>query len=380
MTKNHGFLPCYFSDIHHFPMSITLESRINAFSRLGEVMNRMANLLADAGSDSDGEPTDLDIIQRQTSNKNPWFTRDSIAFSLKELSRLLTKEKLNEWLQSYPVLATGNDSNKRVAIINAGNIPLVGFHDFMSVLLAGHRYLAKNATDDPFLLPFIAAQLISIEPAFKDLIEFNERLSNFDAVIATGSNNSSRYFEYYFSKYPHIIRKNRNAVAILDGTESEGTLRNLGDDIFLYFGLGCRSVSKLYVPRGYSFNKFFETIFDRSEVMQHNKYMNNFEHHNAVYLLKRIPFLQNGFLILKEDQAIASPIAVIHYEYYDSDGQLQKSLSDSVQSLQCIVCTEGKVGEESILKKLRVDFGQSQHPALADYADGVDTMKFLSSL
>ncbi len=351
-----------------------------AFSKLGKEFEAIADLLDTSPDDVQNDNLDIFKIQVQSTQMNPWFTRENISFAFRTWSSLLSKEKISEWLKAYHLPELPANTIKRIALVNAGNIPLVGFHDFLAVLLSGHRYIAKNASDDPFLLPLVASRLIAIEPSFKDFITFTDRLSEFDAVIATGSNNSSRYFNYYFSKYPHIIRKNRNGVAILDGTEETGSLKLLGDDIFRYFGLGCRNVSKIYVPEGQEFNTFFEAMYDRSAVMQHNKYMNNFEHHNAVYLLKRIPFLQNGFLILKEDTSIVSAVAVLHYEYYSSQESLKRKLLENRENIQCIVTKVNWIADTPELRPLLVDIGNSQLPGLNDYADGVDTMEFLLNL
>jgi hypothetical protein len=216
-------------------------------------------------------------------------------------------------------------------------------------------------------MPFVAEKLLQIEPKLQGWISFTERLSGFDAVIATGSNNSARYFEYYFGKYPHIIRMNRNAVAVLTGDENEDDLKKLGLDIFQYFGLGCRNVSKLFVPRNYEFKKFFEGIESFSFVGHHHKYKNNHDYINAVYLLKQIPFLDNNFLILKEDEAIASPVSVVYYEFYDNPETLEQKLEQEKEKLQCIV------------GKGFIPFGKAQQPQLWDYSDGVDTMSFLLS-
>jgi len=272
---------------------------------------------------------------------------------------------MNRWLQPYEGLLKKNHPPKIIGIINAGNIPLVGFHDFLCVILSGNKYLGKNSSDDPYLMPFVTEKLLHIEPKLEGRISFTERLAGFDAVIATGSNNSARYFEYYFGKYPHIIRMNRNAVAVLKGDETEEDFKNLGRDIFQYFGLGCRNVSKLFIPKNYELKKIFEGIESCSCVSQHNKYMNNHDYNNAVYLLKKINFLDNGFLLLKEDEAIASPISVLYYEFYDDMKSLKQKLETEKEKIQCIA------GKDFI------PFGKAQQPQLWDYADGVDTMNFL---
>ncbi len=361
-------------------MFLSLEKRILAFSRLGETFKDIANVLDNKEEEGSESNDSLFTIQRQSSQMNPWFTRENISYAFRAWSKLLTHEKLTSWTKPYNNIQKQDFKDKRVAVINAGNIPLVGFHDFLSVLISGHRYQAKNASDDIILLPYVASLLIGLEPDFKTIITFTERLADFDVVIATGSNNSSRYFNYYFGKYPHIIRKNRNAVAVLDGTEAAEFFRKLGEDIFRYFGLGCRNVSKVYVPSGYDFDTFFKTIYDWNAVMQHNKYMNNFEHHNAVLLLKRIPFLQNGFLIVMENESFASPVAVLNYEHYSDLKSLTESLRANRENIQCIVTSVNDLQSEPSLKEILVEPGKSQQPGLAEYADGMDTMSFLGGL
>jgi hypothetical protein len=338
---------------------MNLNERVHAFVKLGQKMGEIH------------QSSDLLTMVYQQNN---WFTEKNIVYASKVWADTLSEENLNRWLEPYKD-RLGYEKGKRVGVINAGNIPFVGFHDFMSVLISGLKYVGKNASDDSVLLPHVANLLCEIEPRYNERIQFIDRMTSPDAVIATGSNNTSRYFEYYFSKYPNIIRKNRNAVAVLTGKETKEELSALGSDIFQYFGLGCRNVSKLYVPRGYDFKLFFETMIDFSEVMQHNKYMNNFEYNNAVLLLKRIPFLQNGFLIIFEDKRIPSPIAVLHYEYYDSINGVEEILRNAKENIQCIVSTTKLNVESPVVKP-----GETQMPALWDYADGLNTMEFLLSL
>jgi hypothetical protein len=344
-----------------------LEKRIKAFSDLGKelksgVINRNEAFVS---------------LCRNAGLKNSWFTQRSVESAAKEWGVLLDEKKISEWLRAYSPAVSF--TQKRVGVINAGNIPFVGLHDFCSVLLCGHGYIGKNSSEDPLLLPYVASLLCSIEPEFKDRIRFAERLEGFDAVIATGSNNSARYFESYFGKYPHVIRMNRNAVAILAGDESAETLKELGRDIFQYFGLGCRNVSKVYVPAGYDFREFFEAMYSFSDVMQHNKYMNNFDYNNAMFLMKQLPFLQNGFLIVREDERIASPVAVLHYEKYASADDLIQKLDAAEKQIQCVVCAQPPA-LRSRLKNRVVGFGAAQSPSWNDYADGVDTIRFLTSL
>ena len=255
----------------------------------------------------------------------------------------------------------------------AGNIPLVGFHDFLTVLITGNVLVAKTSKEDNLLIKKIAEILIAIEPEFKSKIVFTDKLENFDAVIATGSNNTARYFEYYFGKYPNIIRKNRNSVAVLTGNETAADMVNLGKDIFQYFGLGCRNVSKLYVPKNYSFNLFFESIVnDYKHVVENNKYANNYDYNKAVYLLGNNQLLDNNFVLLKESESLSSPVAVIHYEYYNTLQEVTTLLENKKEEIQCVL-TEANLPNTFKL-------GQAQQPTLWDYADGVDTVEFLLGL
>src|SRR5699024_7154139 len=244
----------------------------------------------------------------------------------------------------------------------AGNIPLVGFHDFVCVLLSGHDALVKQSSKDKHLLPCLHKFLVSQDEGFSEMVEFkDEQLKHFDAVIATGSNNTARYFEYYFAEHPHIIRKNRNSVAILNGDESEKELKALGEDIFRYFGLGCRNVSKLFVPKGYDFESFFKAIYEWKPLINHHKYANNYDYNKAVYLMSEFKMLDNGFLILKEEEIYASPIACLFYEHYESASSLRQKLQRDKENIQCVLRAKGETGTLS--------FGESQRPQLTDYAD-----------
>ena len=310
-----------------------------------------------------------DLIQLSQSH-NGWYTPEQVYFSIQSWATALTEENLDQWLSAYNFSQV---KPKNVALILAGNIPLVGFHDFLSVLITGHNVLVKTSSNDQYLLPFLAKYIIAIEPEFVDKITFVDgKLENFDAVIATGSNNTARYFEYYFKDKPSIIRKNRNSVAILNGTETKEQLAALGEDIFRYFGLGCRNVSKLFVPKGYSFVAFFEAIFEYQEVIHYEKYANNYDYNKAVFLMSNYKLLDNGFLTLKEDKSYASPISSVFYEFYDDIDTLQIRLQSENEQIQCIVSNS--------LTENSIDFGQTQKPNLWDYADNVDTISFLSIL
>ncbi|AWH86054.1 acyl-CoA reductase [Flavobacterium album] len=301
---------------------------------------------------------------------NGWYTEEQVYFSIKSWAEALTPENLDKWLENYNL---ENSGGKSVGLILAGNIPLVGFHDFLSVLITGHTALVKMSSNDQHLLPFLEKYLIAVEPKLKERIVFTEgKLENFDAVIATGSNNTARYFEYYFKDKPSIIRKNRNSVAVLTGNESKEELVGLGEDIFRYFGLGCRNVSKLFVPKGYDFKDFFEAIYEYRDVIFYEKYANNYDYNKAVFLMSNFKLLDNEFLTLKEDSSYASPISSVFYEYYDDINEVMARLTAENGQIQCIV------GKETI--KGSIPFGQTQKPALWDYADNVDTIAFLSKI
>jgi hypothetical protein len=302
---------------------------------------------------------------------NAWFTPASTENAVKSIGAMLNKADLTQWLDKYPLSRGG----KKVGLVLAGNIPLVGFHDVLCVFITGNHALIKASSQDSRLIKSALKKLEAIEPAFASQYTFVERLANFDAVIATGSNNTSRYFEYYFGKVPHIIRKNRNSVAVLTGKESNEQLFALGHDIFDYFGLGCRNVSKLYVPDGYNFELFFKAIEPHHNIIHHHKYNNNYDYNKSIYLVNRDKHLDNGFLLLKEDKNMISPLAVLFFEYYGDVDSVQETLKQQGQNIQCVVSAAPlNIGNQV------VNFGESQHPALWDYADGVDTMDFLTKL
>ncbi len=339
-------------------ISMQLNQRINAFVDLGKFLGKIEF------------ENEFESILRKAEAENGWFTQENIKFALKSWGDALSKENLQRWISQYKI---EDIEPKTVAIIMAGNIPLVGFHDFLSVLISGNKVLAKLSSNDKTLLPFLAEYLISVEPEFKNYIEFTDgKLENFDAVIATGSNNTARYFEYYFGKYPNIIRKNRNSAAILTGNETEEELKNLADDIFIYFGLGCRNVSKLYIPENYDFEAFFKGMFSWKEIIHNHKYINNYDYNKAVYLMDSFPLLDNEFMLLKEDTAFSSPISVVFYEKYNSLEDLSKELEEQSENIQCVVSKAGINNE--------IPFGKAQNPELWDYADGIDTVEFLLKL
>ncbi len=348
----------------------TLQQRIEAFVKLGKFFYEfcdVSNTTPDIDIQNTPNYTYLKAQITAAKHQNGWFTKDNIYFGLQQWASLLTKSKLEDWLKPYDI---DQQNEKTVALIMAGNIPLVGFHDFLAVLITGHKALIKLSSNDTVLLPAVAKILIDIAPFFKSQIVFEkERLQDFDAVIATGSNNTSRYFEYYFGNKPHIIRKNRNSIAILSGEETKEELHALGEDVFRYYGLGCRSVSKLMVPKGYNFEAFFSAIYDYNAIINSAKYANNYDYNKAVYLMSEFKLLENGFLMIKEDTSYASPIASLFYEYYEDKTTLASQLEAEKEQLQCIVAKG--------FDKNEIAFGASQKPELADYADGVDTVEFL---
>lgn len=298
---------------------------------------------------------------------NGWFSEQNILFAIESWAKLLTPEKLNAWVANYSIQTA---SPKKVAIIMAGNIPLVGFHDFLCALICNHEIIVKQSSNDKHLLPFIALYLTKVAPELKGKVTFLEqKLEEFDAVIATGSDNTARYFEYYFKDKPSIIRKNRNSLAILTGDESKEDLVNLSNDIFQYYGLGCRSVSKFFVPKDYNFDAFFEAMYYWNPIINGAKYANNYDYNKAVYLMSEFKMLENGFLMIKEDKSYASPIATLFYEHYENIDSLTEKLDIDAPKIQCIVSNQ--------LSEDHLAFGSTQTPQLEDYADGVDTVDFL---
>ncbi len=354
-------------------LEMVLNDRIVAFAELGRFISQFKNTGYEKISDIMHQEEFFDgMIQKIESAKhhNGWFTEENIVFSLSQWSKTLTKHNLEQWLSSYSL---DTKTTKTIGIIMAGNIPLVGFHDFISVLISGHNVLVKQSSNDNQLLPYLASYLITIEPRFEKRISFTkEKFTNFDAIIATGSNNTARYFEHYFGNRPHIIRKNRNSVAILTGNESKEQLASLGNDIFRYYGLGCRSVSKVMVPEGYDFDLFFKSIYEYNDIINGAKYANNYDYNKAVYLMSNFKLLDNGFLMLKEDSSYGSPIATLFYETYESKEKLLQKLETDKEAIQCIV------GDNFSDKS--ISFGTTQHPSLSDYADNVDVIEFLTKI
>jgi hypothetical protein len=348
-----------------FAFYMNPEQRIKAFVELGHEIREIAQ----------SETNNLNIRQQQLQElaanlylNNAWFTPTNTLQALDGIARLLDESSLRGWLEQYPLQ---DDRDKTVGVVMAGNLPAVGFHDFMCVLLSGCRITAKLSSDDRLLIPAIAAMLVAIEPRFADRIHFTDgKMPPFEAIIATGSNNSARYFEYYFGKYPHIIRKSRTSIAILDGKETEADLKGLADDVFMYFGMGCRSVTKFMVPLDYDPVPFLNATAHWDNLIHHSKYLNNYEYSRAAFLVNSIPHFDTGYLLMRQENALHSPIGVLNFERYTNRESLMQSVIEQLENLQCIVAREG-IYEGSILP------GYAQKPGPMDYADNVDTMKFL---
>jgi hypothetical protein len=337
-----------------------LTERIAVLARLGE------HLL--------GEDDYLDAVIKRTSFHNPWFTEANQRDALVAIAtQFLNEDRLREWLAPYD-LPPAPPTPQRIGLVLAGNIPLVGFHDVLSVFATGHRAVIKLSDKDPFLLPYLAKLLARFDERTADYFTFVEKLSDFDAVIATGSNNSARYFEAYFSRYPHIIRRNRNGVAVLTGEETAAELHELGKDVFRYFGLGCRSIAKLFVPTGYDFDPLLEALHEFRRIQLHQKYKNNFDYNYALFLLNKVPLHANGSILLTENESFHSHIAGLYYSYYSDLAELETTLHDRAEEIQLITARPG------LLSLPTKAFGQAQEPALDDYADGVDTIDFLRGL
>jgi len=334
-----------------------IQELIKSFSTLGEQL---------------GNPDEhLNDVINDELHYNAWFTPENVRKAVTAIGQVLNNADIETWLSKYSF----NSSNKKVGLILAGNIPMVGFHDVLCVLASGNHALIKASSQDNHLIKYVLEKLVEIDNRFAGQFSFIERLENFDAVIATGSNNTSRYFDYYFGKVPNIIRKNRNSIAVLTGNETAEQLYNLGHDIFDYYGLGCRNVSKLLVPEGYNFNFFFESIQDYEAIIHHHKYNNNYDYNKSIYLVNRDEHLDNGFLLVKKDERLTSPLAVLFYSNYSNLLAAEQIINAESEKIQCVVSAEDLKVDDQLVK-----FGESQQPKLWDYADGIDTMEFLSNI
>ena len=340
----------------------TLEQHIEGFKKLGQYLRGIE------AQSSEYAPL-FDCIQK-AHNHNGWFTQENCLKALRAWGEVLQVDALQKWTAQYNF---GAIAPKNIGLILAGNIPLVGFHDVLCVLLCGQNATIKLSTTDPLLIPFLYEKLKEISPLFKNRLLFTQdRLEHFDAVIATGSNNAARYFEHYFAKVPHIIRKNRNGIAVLSGEESKEELAGLAQDIVQYFGLGCRSISKVYLPEGYDLNNIFGALYPHADLMDSAKYANNYDYNKAVYLMSEFDLLDNGFMLLREHDSFGSPVACLHYSYYKDLASLEKELLEKSEKIQCISTHLGL--------SQAVALGKTQQPLLWEYADGVDPISFLLEL
>ncbi|MEQ8240139.1 MAG: acyl-CoA reductase [Cyclobacteriaceae bacterium] len=308
---------------------------------------------------------ELEEITSAARNENAWFTSENVTRALKGIQLLLDEKSLLEWLENYTLTI---NKSQRIGIIMAGNIPMVGFHDLLCVCLSGHEAMVKMSRDDTYLMTCVIDWIKELDVNNSVKITIAERLNDAEALIATGSDNSARYFEYYFRSVPKIIRKNRTSLAILSGKEDEETLSEIGKDIFWYFGLGCRNISKLLIPKDYDIAKFYEAIERYEPVIHHHKYRNNYDYHKSIFLVNGDQHLDNGFLLLKESEQVVSPLTVLYYQRFENDEEMTQYIDINKEKIQCIV------GEGFI------PFGKAQLPEVWDYADGVDTIEFCLSL
>jgi len=356
---------------------ISLDKRVSAFVELGMILLDLGKGNKSCSSTRNNLRKTIQELDETIGNltqNNAWFDEANVRRMMFSLGESLRVEKLEKWLAKYKPAIDKKRAPKTIAVIMAGNIPAVGFHDFLSVLISGNNLLVRLSSDDDKLMPTIAELLFGIEPGFKDLIQFTKvPLKSFDAIIATGSNNTSRYFEYYFSQYPHIIRKNRNGIAVINGDESEVELEFLASDILDYYGLGCRNVSKIFVPEDYDFTNVLNAAAKRIEVTENHKYFNNYEYNKAIFLVNGKKHFDTGNLLLTESAEIPSPISVLFYEYYTNYKALKSAIVAKAENIQCVVSNSFEITK-------RVPFGKSQQPELWDYADGVDTLDFLLNL
>lgn len=336
---------------------MNLRNRIDALATWGKIISNL-------GEDEKNH------IYFKASSFNNWFTKENLDLSLSGISHYLQRENLEKWISTYDLKEV---KPRIIGLVMAGNIPLAGFHDFLTVLVSGNKAQIKLSSQDPFLLPHLVKILLEIAPDFNNQIHFTERLGGFDAVIATGSDNSARYFNYYFGKYPHIIRQNRTSIGVLTGDEGEEDLINLSDDIFQYFGLGCRNVSKIYVPEKFELKTLHDPFQKYEDVTLHHKYNNNYDYNKSIYLVNMVKHLDFEFLLLTESKNLVSPISVLYFEHYTSPEDLLNKVNQNMNKIQCVV-TKDSSFQNNILP------GNAQKPDLWDYADGVDTLKFLSNL
>lgn len=342
-----------------------ISKRIESFSALGNYLESFVNNFGT--SDPSAAQVEFEQALQLAKAKNAWFTIDNQLYAIKSWCEALSSNNLKKWLDTYNFK---DNIPKTIGIVAAGNIPMVGFHDILSVMISGHKAQVKLSSKDDILIPFILHILFDIEPRFKEQYQSVEKLVDYNAVIATGSDNTARYFESYFKDVPHLIRRNRTSVAVLDGHESDEELAGLAHDMLQYFGLGCRNITKLFLPKDYDLDRIFEHLYSFKDIINHHKYANNYDYHRTIYLMKQIPILENGFVILNENQDFFSPIACVSYEFYENKTDLEEHLQNNSEKIQCVVSND----------KNGIPFGHAQQPQLWDYADNVDTLAWINNL
>lgn len=344
---------------------MTLSDRVKSFKKLGEILREYPN--------SKDKKTDsiLKAAAQSAEFENPWFTQEQICKSFNAIGKSLQDEKIELWLRPYIHRLKSVKKSKTTGVVMAGNIPAVGFHDFLCVLISGNTLLGKLSSQDKQLFPALSSILIEINKEWETAISWTtEKLASFDSLIATGTNNSARYFEYYFRNHPHLIRKNRNGIGIIAGEETREELLGFAGDIMSYFGLGCRNVSKIFVPENYDFSRLLEALNAYSHYSNHNKYRNNYEFRKSCFLLNKISFIDSGFLLLTQSDILASPVAVVNYEFYSHIPQIEAFIRKEKESIQCVVCNFD-------FPVTHVLPGMTQSPELWEYPDDIDTMNFL---
>lgn len=348
---------------------MNVSEKIKLLERLGHILQLVGSEKSWPGFELGINKEEYDELVELTYRVhiyNGWFTPVAVKEAFLGIAAWLTEEKLQQWVEKYNL---NEGKPKRVALIMAGNIPLVGFHDFLAVFLSGHKAIVKLSSDDKHLFPALLSILKLFNQEIVDWVEIKEqKLEHFDAVIATGSDNSATYFHSYFGRYPNIIRKNRTSIAVLTGEETKAELTELGKDVFNYFGLGCRNVSQIVMPKDFDLDRVFEAFYPFNPIVNHNKYANNYDYNRAVYLMNLEEILDNGFLLLKEDQKLNSPLGMLHYWRYENKGEVDQFIAAHEDRIQAVIGTN------------YIPFGKSQSPQLEDYADGVDTLAFLSGL
>lgn len=347
---------------------MNLEQRTQSFAKLGKLLVQASK--NEISSEFPDISKKLIALIENTHIENPWFIKEYVQHTFNQIGNSLSEKQLQAWTNLYSAEDLNNETTQTIAVVMAGNIPLVGFHDFLSVLISGHKILIKQSSKDPLIFE-ISNILCEIDSDFIPYINFaKDKLENFDAIIATGSNNTKRYFEYYFSKYPSIIRGHRNSVAVITGNESEDDLKKLANDVFLYFGMGCRNISKIYIPLDYPVKKLIEAFLGYEDILlNHHKYFNNYEYYKSIYLINREVFLDSGFFIMKQDPQLSPPLSVVYWEEYSSKKSLLNTLNETKNNVQCIVCEDETIST--------IPFGEAQNPSWNDYADGIDVVSFL---